>query len=88
MTYYDYTLMCIGQKDAELDEMRKHRSLLWTVYAGYRDPKKGAKTITDFMPLDGDNIIKVEPPSPERLIELDNSFKSMFGKNGKSAVIS
>ena len=83
ITYLDYILTCIGAKDVDLSEARRHRDLMWVAYCGYKDPKKEPKTIQRFMPLEGDEIIKVEPPSQERLLELDQSFRLNFGRKKK-----
>ena len=83
ITYQDYIITCIGAKDIDLSEARRHRDLMWVAYCAYKDPKKEPRTIQRFMPLEGDEIIKFEIPTQERLSELDQSFRLNFARKKK-----
>lgn len=78
MTERTYFLYLKGNRDREIDESRKERQILWAIYCSYPKEKgKGAKTIFEFMPLEGD------PEKRQISIEEVKKADELFRKLGK-----
>lgn len=78
MTEQDYVLLCVGAELKSQQNVKIHRATWWYSYIGsHVDPKSLPKSITDFMPLDGDNQSSIEPITIERLQEIDKLFRGL-----------
>lgn len=83
LTEVEYYKICIGYKQKEINKLRLHRDLTYTIYCGYADPKKRTP-IQKFMPLPGDIIHVVERPSNEKL----KQYIKQFGNSGNPKKLS
>lgn len=83
MSWAEFRIRLHGYKRSQLKEKRLHRELLWTVYTSpYQDPKKMARSIEKFYPLEGDN--KVPDAMLEAIKERSQMVKEKYlkEKNG------
>lgn len=78
MTWKDFQVMVMGEERKEVRGWRRTRVLAHLVYCAASGDKV-KKSIEQFMPLPGDRVIKILPPSPEDMLRTFKIFG--FGKN-------
>lgn len=79
MTYKDYALICIGEKDKRLKIERIDRQQQWLLYIAVKDPKKAPFTMFEWWAIEGDP--KQRPmPSHDQITAWDKEFRNIGKK--------
>lgn len=77
---FDIMVLAIIERDkyAEKLQLINTRLVCWMIYQANADPKKAAKTIDEFMPLDGRKEVK--KPSTKQMIDWRNKLEERLNK--------